>query len=164
VWFHRRQLHGRDLWTKGVLPGLGAAMLLVVFVLSAVDYATPSEDGTSLFGLGGQSVVAIGALLLGGVVMVGYGRVAPSFFRGPELPRRIARTGALSACAVDASAPSSDAFTPDEATTEAVPVTVFASVTPPASDGPAGHEEAQGSPRPRHRLYGLADPRQFDDR
>ena len=39
VWFYRRSCTGRDLWTKGVLPGLGGLMLLAAFVLSSVDYA-----------------------------------------------------------------------------------------------------------------------------
>ncbi len=90
VWFYRRQLRGADLWTKGVVPGTGAVLLLVAFVLSAADYATPAEDDTSVFGVGGKFVVGIGALLLGGVLMVLYSRVAPSFFRGGTLERRSA--------------------------------------------------------------------------
>jgi amino acid transporter len=162
VWFHRRQLRGRDLWTKGVLPGLGAVMLLVVFVLSAIDYATPSDDGTSVFGIGGPFVVGIGALLLGGVVLLAYSRAAPSFFGGRALPRRIARPDVdrPAGDAVDAPAPFSDAFVPYEAVTEAIPVTVAAAMT---SSAPVADGEAPKSRRPRHRLYGLADPRQFDE-
>jgi amino acid transporter len=162
VWFHRRQLQRRNLWTKGILPGLGAVMLLVVFVLSAIDYATPSEDGTSLFGLGGQFVVGIGALLLGGVVLLAYSRAAPSFFGGRTLHRRIAGPDVdrPAGGAVDAPGPFSDAFVPDEAVTEAIPVTVAASTT---SSAPIADGEDSTSRRPRHRLYGLADPRQFDE-
>jgi Amino acid permease len=93
VWYYRRRLHGRDLWTKGVLPGLGAVLLLLAFVLSAVDYAVPTEDGTSVFGLGGTFVAGVGTLLLGAVIMLVYSRLAPEFFRGTTLPRGVAGGG-----------------------------------------------------------------------
>jgi amino acid transporter len=85
VWFHRRRLRGRDLWVKGVLPGLGGLMLLVAFVLSAVDYAAADSGETVILGLGGVFVIGIGALLVGAVLMVVYSRVAPPFFRGETL-------------------------------------------------------------------------------
>ena len=85
VWYYRRRLHGRDLWTKGVLPLLGALMLLGAFVLSSIDYAATDAGETSLFGIGGVFVVGIGALVVGAVLMVAYSRVAPPFFRGETL-------------------------------------------------------------------------------
>jgi amino acid transporter len=85
VWYYRRRLHGRDLWTKGVLPLLGALMLLAAFVLSSIDYAATDAGETSLFGIGGVFVVGIGALVIGAVLMVVYSRVAPAFFRGETL-------------------------------------------------------------------------------
>ena len=87
VWYYRRQLHGRDLWTKGVLPGLGGVMLLVAFVLSAIDYAKADAGSTSIFGIGGVFVVGIGSLVVGALLMVVYSRVAPPFFRGQTLRR-----------------------------------------------------------------------------
>lgn len=87
VWFFRRQLRGRDLWNKGVLPGLGGLMLLGAFVLSCIDYARPTPDGTSIFGIGGVFVIGIGALLVGAVLMVIYSRVAPPYFRGETLTK-----------------------------------------------------------------------------
>jgi amino acid transporter len=85
VWFHRRELRGRGLWTKGVLPGLGAVMLLVAFILSAIDYASVDAGSTVIFGIGGVFVIGIGALVLGAVLMLVYSRVAPAFFRGETL-------------------------------------------------------------------------------
>jgi amino acid transporter len=85
VWYYRRQLHGRDLWVKGVLPGLGGVMLLVAFVLSSVDYAAADAGATTVFGIGGVFLIGIGALLLGAVLMLIYSRVAPPFFRGETL-------------------------------------------------------------------------------
>jgi amino acid transporter len=85
VWTFRHELHGRNLWTKGVLPGLGGAMLLAAFVLSAVSYAAPDSGETNVLGVGGVFVIGIGALLLGAVLMGGYSLIAPSFFRGATL-------------------------------------------------------------------------------
>jgi amino acid transporter len=85
VWYFRRQLHGRDLWVKGVLPGLGGIMLLAAFVLSAIGYADPDGGETVMFGIGGVFVVGIGSLLLGAILMVVYSRIAPPFFRGETL-------------------------------------------------------------------------------
>ncbi|GAA3084914.1 APC family permease [Pseudonocardia yunnanensis] len=85
VWFYRRQLRGRDLWVKGVLPGLGGLMLLAAFVLSSVDYASPEAGSTTLFGVGGVFLIGIGALVLGAILMLVYSRVAPPFFRGETL-------------------------------------------------------------------------------
>jgi amino acid transporter len=85
VWFYRRELRGRSLWTKGVLPGLGAVLLLVAFVLSSIDYAAPDAGATTLFGIGGVVVIGIGALVLGAVLMLIYSRAAPAFFRGETL-------------------------------------------------------------------------------
>jgi amino acid transporter len=85
VWFHRRDLAGRGLWTKGVLPGLGGVMLLGAFVLSSVDYASPDAGATTVFGIGGVFVIGIGAIVLGAVLMLVYSRIAPAFFRGETL-------------------------------------------------------------------------------
>ncbi|MDF3049788.1 MAG: amino acid transporter [Pseudonocardia sp.] len=60
VWYYRHRLHGRDLWIKGLLPGLGAVLLLAACVLSIIDYAVPAEDETAVFGIGGTFVVGIG--------------------------------------------------------------------------------------------------------
>ncbi|GAA5130757.1 APC family permease [Pseudonocardia adelaidensis] len=85
VWFHRRELSGRGLWTKGVLPGLGGVMLLVAFALSSIDYASPDAGATTVFGIGGVFVIGIGAIVLGAVLMLVYSRIAPAFFRGETL-------------------------------------------------------------------------------
>jgi amino acid transporter len=85
VWFYRRELRGRGLWTKGVLPGLGGVMLLVAFVLSSIDYAAVDAGTTTLFGIGGVFVIGVGAIVLGAVLMLVYSRIAPAFFRGETL-------------------------------------------------------------------------------
>lgn len=85
VWYYRRVLRGRNLWVRGVLPGLGGLMLLAAFVLSAIDYAAADAGATVVFGIGGVFVVGIGSLVLGALLMAAYSRVAPPFFRGETL-------------------------------------------------------------------------------
>jgi amino acid transporter len=85
TWYYRRRLHGRDLWTKGVLPLLGGLMLTAAFILSAIDYADPANATTTVFGIGGVFVIGIGSLLLGVVLMVVYSRIAPAYFQGRTL-------------------------------------------------------------------------------
>jgi len=90
VWFYRRTIAqgGRDLWMKGVLPFLGGLLLLGAFCIASYQYAQPDYGNTVIFGIGGVFVVGIGALVLGGVLMVVYRLVSPSFFRGETLVRR----------------------------------------------------------------------------
>jgi amino acid transporter len=87
VWYYRKQLQGRNLWTKGVLPGLGGLMLLGAFVEASIGYANPDGGETTVFGIGGVFVIGVGALVLGGVLMLVYSRIAPPFFRGETLTR-----------------------------------------------------------------------------
>jgi amino acid transporter len=101
VWFYRRTIAkgGRDLWMKGVLPFLGGLLLLGAFVNASYLYAQPDYGNTTIFGIGGVFVVGIGALLLGGVLMLVYRLVAPPFFRGQTLARRGAHDLVLSGAA-----------------------------------------------------------------
>ncbi len=101
VWFYRRQIAGggRDLWMKGVLPFLGGLLLLGAFVNASYLYAQPDYGNTTIFGIGGVFVVGIGALIMGGVLMLVYRLVAPPFFRGETLARRGAHDLVLSGMA-----------------------------------------------------------------
>ncbi len=85
VWFYRRHLQGRNLWTKGVLPGLGGLLLLGAFIEASITYASPEGGQTTVFGIGGVFVIGIGSLVLGALLMYAYSRVAPAFFRGETL-------------------------------------------------------------------------------
>ncbi|MEU7425061.1 amino acid permease [Streptomyces sp. NPDC040750] len=77
LWYHRKVLHrsARDLLFKGVLPGLGGLLMLLLFVYAAfVVYADPHYGESSvdlpLIGpTGGVTVVGLGALLIGVVLM-----------------------------------------------------------------------------------------------
>ncbi|MFG2637252.1 amino acid permease [Streptomyces sp. NPDC048362] len=77
LWYHRKVLHrsARDLLFKGVLPGLGGLLMLLLFVYAAfVVYADPHYGESSvdlpLIGpTGGVTVVGLGALLIGVLLM-----------------------------------------------------------------------------------------------
>lgn len=89
VWYFRKVLtrSTRDFLMKGLFPFLGGAMLLFFFCYAAFDiYADPSYGQTvinlPLLGkTGGVSVIGIGSLLLGVVLMVIYRFIRPTFFR-----------------------------------------------------------------------------------
>jgi amino acid transporter len=94
AWYFRKVLgrSARDLWLKGVLPGLGGVMLLYFFCYAAFDvYADPGYGHTaiSLPGLGrvgGVTVIGIASLLLG-LLLMAIQRVAQgSWFRSPDVP------------------------------------------------------------------------------
>jgi amino acid transporter len=87
VWFYRKHLRGRNLWTKGVLPGLGGLLLLGAFIEASITYAGPDSGETAVFGVGGVFVIGIGSLVLGAALMFIYGRIAPPFFRGETLTK-----------------------------------------------------------------------------
>ncbi|MEU8968344.1 amino acid permease [Streptomyces monashensis] len=105
LWYHRKVLarSARDLVFKGVLPGLGGLMMALLFLYAAfVVYADP-EYGTTAVDLpligrtGGVTVLGLGALLVGVLLMPavtrGYG-VALKLQRG-LLPRRLPRHAAV---------------------------------------------------------------------
>ncbi|GGV46123.1 putative amino acid permease [Kitasatospora herbaricolor] len=94
VWYYRRVLtrSAKDFIFKGVLPLLGGLMLLYFFCYAAFDvYAQPDYGSTTvdlpLFGeTGGVTVIGIGALLLGVVLMLVQWAVQGSWFRHPDVP------------------------------------------------------------------------------
>ncbi|MFI8461416.1 APC family permease [Kitasatospora sp. NPDC085464] len=94
VWYYRRVLtrSARDFVFKGVLPLLGGLMLLYFFVYGAFDvYAAPDYGATSIdlpiIGeTGGVTVIGIGALVIGAVLMLIQRAVQGSWFRHPDVP------------------------------------------------------------------------------
>ncbi|MFF9766025.1 amino acid permease [Streptomyces sp. NPDC014636] len=77
VWYHRKllTLNVRDLVFKGLLPGLGGLIMLLLFLYATfVVYAKPGYGTTTVdlpvFGrTGGVTVLGLGALLIGLVLM-----------------------------------------------------------------------------------------------
>jgi amino acid transporter len=94
LWYFRRVLTRsmKDFWLKGVLPGLGGVILLFFFCYAAFHvYASPTYGTTSInlpiFGeTGGVSVIGIGSLLVGVVLMLIQWAVQGSWFRDPDVP------------------------------------------------------------------------------
>ncbi len=91
VWYFRKDLFtsGRNLVYRGILPLLGALMLTLAFVQSAIDMYDVDYGYTVLLGIGGTFVVGIGSLLLGVVLMFIWFLFPRSkrFFRGESLNR-----------------------------------------------------------------------------
>ncbi|WP_445529054.1 APC family permease [Streptomyces cyslabdanicus] len=70
AWHFRAELRTsvRDLFLKGVLPVIGALMMLAAFVRSAVDMIDPHYGSTSIGGVGGVFLLGIGSIVLGAVL------------------------------------------------------------------------------------------------
>ncbi|WP_149182002.1 APC family permease [Streptomyces sp. TRM49041] len=90
VWFFRRELSrsARDLFVKGILPGIGGLMLTAVFAQTLKDMWDPAYgSGSSVLGMGSVFVIGVGMLLLGLAVMAWMTRRSPAFFRGEVLTK-----------------------------------------------------------------------------
>ena len=70
----------------GILPALGALLMIVAFVASAVDMARPEYVGESILGVGTVFWIGVGALLLGIVVTLVLRPVFPEFFSRRVIP------------------------------------------------------------------------------
>ncbi|MEV4612621.1 APC family permease [Kitasatospora sp. NPDC049258] len=94
VWYYRRVLTRsvRDFVFKGLAPLLGGLILLYFFCYAAFDvYADPDYGSTSINlpgigDVGGVTVIGIGALLLGVILMLIQWAVDNSWFRHPDVP------------------------------------------------------------------------------
>ncbi|GAA1909818.1 APC family permease [Streptantibioticus ferralitis] len=93
VWYFRRTLTRsmRDAWFRGILPGLGGLLLLFFFCYAAFDvYADPSYGHTSidlplLGATGGVSVIGVGSLVAGALLMLVQQAVRGDWFRNPDV-------------------------------------------------------------------------------
>lgn len=90
VWYFRKELTGsvRDFLFRGLFPGIGGTVLLVMFFQTAVDSIDPNYgSGTSLGGIGMVFILGMGVLLLGVVLMLWTRVKHPAFFTGETLPK-----------------------------------------------------------------------------
>ena len=152
VWFYRRQIRsgGRPLWMKGVLPFLGGTLLLGAFVIACYQYAQPDYGNTTIFGIGGVFVIGIGALLLGGVLMVVYRFVAPPFFKGETLARRGAHDLVLAGMAEEPLSERASLGLPGSGMPDIV-------IAPDLSNLPEGSSTVDHETGERHHGPGTAD-------
>lgn len=74
------------LIVAGILPGLGAVMMVIAFVVSAVQMAAPDYVGASILGIGTVFWIGIGALALGVVVTFALRPRFRDFFAGRTIP------------------------------------------------------------------------------
>ncbi|WP_285029551.1 APC family permease [Mycolicibacterium sp. lyk4-40-TYG-92] len=83
VWHfrHRLRLGTRALLFKGVLPAVGALMMLAAFARSTHDTLDPHYGGTSFHGIGGVFLLGIGSIVIGAIVMMLARLRLHSFFR-----------------------------------------------------------------------------------
>ncbi|UVJ38972.1 APC family permease [Arthrobacter sp. CJ23] len=76
-----------SLLMKGVLPAVGAAMMIAAFAVSALDMLSPEYVGLSWLGIGTVFWIGIGALVLGAIVTVLLRPRFKDFFSGQTIPR-----------------------------------------------------------------------------
>lgn len=71
VWYFKDTLResARNLWLRGILPGLGGVLLSYAFIQSAIDMWSTDYSETVLLGIGGAFVIGVGAIILGFVLM-----------------------------------------------------------------------------------------------
>ena len=96
AWYFRHDLRrsARELMLKGVIPALGGLILLGAFVKSVLDdwkidtgYTFWTMQFPPHWQIGGIFVLAVGAMLLGVVLMLAWWAKEPAFFRGQVLTR-----------------------------------------------------------------------------
>ena len=74
------------LIVAGILPGLGAVMMVIAFVVSAVQMAAPDYVGASILGIGTVFWIGIGGLVLGVIVTFALRPHYRDFFGGRTIP------------------------------------------------------------------------------
>jgi hypothetical protein len=83
VWHFRRRLtdSARELFLKGILPAVGAVVMLAAFARSAHDMLAPDYGATSFHGVGGVFLLGVGAIAIGVAAMLIVRTRFPGFFR-----------------------------------------------------------------------------------
>ena len=76
-----------SLLMKGILPAVGAAMMIAAFVLSALDMYSPDYVGLSWLGIGTVFWTGIGALVIGAIVTALLRTRFREFFSAETIPR-----------------------------------------------------------------------------
>ena len=74
------------LIVAGILPGLGALMMVIAFVVSAIQMAAPDYVGASILGIGTVFWIGVGALVLGLIVTFALRPHFKDFFGGRTIP------------------------------------------------------------------------------
>ncbi|MEY4313012.1 MAG: hypothetical protein RLZZ319_521, partial [Actinomycetota bacterium] len=97
VWFFRKTLTTsvRHLFMRGIIPGAGAVMMAIVFAYGLQQFLLPdwlvddAGNNVTIFGFGAVGVVGLLSLVFGAVLMVVYNVIAPAYFQGKTLDKRV---------------------------------------------------------------------------
>jgi amino acid transporter len=82
VYYRREHLKGfSNFLFYGVVPALGGLIMLALLIAACINFSDPSQDKTTIHGIGAPLVFGVGALVVGVVLMVWMRLVAPRFFR-----------------------------------------------------------------------------------
>ncbi len=60
----------KDMWLRVIAPLLGGIILFALGIRSAVTFWSPDSSTTAPFGIGGQFVLGIGAIVIGIPLMI----------------------------------------------------------------------------------------------
>jgi hypothetical protein len=85
VYYRREHLKGaKNFLLYGVVPALGGLIMFALLVAACINFSDPSQDKTTIGGIGAPLVFGIGALLVGVIVMIWMRLASPAFFRRPR--------------------------------------------------------------------------------
>jgi amino acid transporter len=87
VYYRREHLKGfSNFLFYGLVPALGGVIMFALLIGACVNFSDPSQDKTTLYGIGAPLVFGLGAMAIGVVLMVWMRLAAPKFFeRRPEV-------------------------------------------------------------------------------
>jgi amino acid transporter len=81
VYYRHEHMKGaKNFLFYGVVPALGGLIMFALLIAACINFSDPSQDKTTIHGIGAPLVFGIGALLLGIVLMLWMRLAAPAFF------------------------------------------------------------------------------------
>ena len=78
---HEHMKSAKNFLFYAVLPALGAIIMFALLIAACINYSDPSQDKTTIDGIGAPLVFGIGAIVFGVIVMVLVRVTLPDFFR-----------------------------------------------------------------------------------
>jgi amino acid transporter len=82
VYYRHEHLKGvKNFLFYGVLPALGALIMLALLIAACINYSDPSQGKTSILGIGAPLVFGVGAIVFGVILMALVRLALPDFFR-----------------------------------------------------------------------------------
>ena len=82
VYYRHEHLKGlKNFVCYGLMPALGALIMLALLIGACVNYSDPAQGKTAIHGIGAPLVFGIGAIVFGVILMTLVRIAAPDFFR-----------------------------------------------------------------------------------